>query len=195
MSSRIAYKLFRIKKSDPGKLFPLYVLADKPTPMGVWLPAEEGNRANDGKVKSRLGNLAYRPGWHLSDEVPYVTHIGQKDGSGKIAWMAEDAVWCRCRYHTDICYQNEADMIAWENSRWEKFNPRLAQLTHVPWSGWYSYRTNPQMYSSWIIAGEIFVERVLTDKEVEKLCRKRGLTPLPRKTPFDFSQFDMEKAA
>ena len=70
MNTKIAYKLFRVKKSEPGKIFPLYVLADKETPMGIWLEAESGIRTEDGKVKSKLGKLAYRPGWHLSDGVP-----------------------------------------------------------------------------------------------------------------------------
>ena len=60
----ITYKLFRLKH---GKLYPLYVNANKPTPLGIWLVAEVGERTPDGKVKSRLGKLAYRPGWHSGD--------------------------------------------------------------------------------------------------------------------------------
>lgn len=54
-----AYKLLRIKKD--GKLYPLYVNADTPTPLGVWLEAECGELTSDGKVKSKLGHLSYRP--------------------------------------------------------------------------------------------------------------------------------------
>lgn len=63
-----AYKLFRVKKTESGKIFPLFVDADNETPMNIWV------NAKCGKVKSRLGELAFRPGWHLSD-IPYVTHI------------------------------------------------------------------------------------------------------------------------
>lgn len=70
----ITYKLFRLKH---GKLYPLYVNANKPTPLGVWLDAEAGERTSDGKVKSRLGKLAYRPGWHSGD-MPVALHIGEK---------------------------------------------------------------------------------------------------------------------
>lgn len=56
-----AYKLFQTKKNSPGQLFPLYVNADKPVPVGKWIAAEEGP-IEEGKVKSSLGKLAYRPG-------------------------------------------------------------------------------------------------------------------------------------
>ena len=41
------------------------------------------------KVKSKLGPLAYRPGWHSGD-VPYASHIGVKDADGKI-WARKTA--------------------------------------------------------------------------------------------------------
>ena len=74
----IAYKLFKIKQD---KLYPLYILTDKEVPMNVWLEAENGELLDSGKVKSKLGQLCYRPGWHLAD-IPYAAHIGQKDKDG-----------------------------------------------------------------------------------------------------------------
>lgn len=53
----IGYKLFRTKN---GKLYPLYVLANKETPVGEWIEAECGEMSENRKVKSRLGELAYR---------------------------------------------------------------------------------------------------------------------------------------
>ena len=70
----IAYKLFRLDKRYPGQLFPLFVNADRPVNMGVWYEAEVGERAGE-KVKSKLGPLAFRPGWHGGDS-PMATHIG-----------------------------------------------------------------------------------------------------------------------
>lgn len=60
----IGYKLFRTKN---GKLYPLYVLTNKETPVGKWIEAECGEMSENGKVKSKLGELAYRAGWHLND--------------------------------------------------------------------------------------------------------------------------------
>ena len=99
----IGYKLFRVKRSAPGQLFPLYVLADQSVPLGVWLPAKEGPRKRNGKVKSRIGDLAFRPGWHLS-EIPLAIHIGIKE-DGVIKYMHVDEVWCECEYSDAIDYQ------------------------------------------------------------------------------------------
>ena len=71
-----AYKMFRVHPKHPGKLFPLFVDADTPVPMGKWVDAIEGEMKN-GKVKSKIGDLAYRPGWHAGD-LPLATHIGDK---------------------------------------------------------------------------------------------------------------------
>lgn len=192
-NTKIAYKLFRVKKSQPGKIWPLYVLANEETPMGEWLEAKAGIRTEDGKVKSKLGKLAYRPGWHLSEGVPYVTHIGGKDETGKIAYMPDDLVWCEVEFAADVDYQPEANRNGMQKNG--KFSAKKAQLDHVPVNGWYRYKTNPNMFGTWIIAGNIRVNRVVTDEEVREICREQGLTPLERKTPFDFSQFNTTKAA
>ena len=76
-----AYKMFRVHPKHPGKLFPLFVDADTPVEMGKWIDAKEGEMRN-GKVKSKIGDLAYRPGWHAGD-LPIATHIGDKDEEQK----------------------------------------------------------------------------------------------------------------
>lgn len=68
------YKLFNLKN---GKLYPLYVNTTKPFEIGKWLAAEEGEKTPNGKVKSKLGELAFRPGFH-SGNVPVALHIGKK---------------------------------------------------------------------------------------------------------------------
>ena len=87
----IGYKLFKVKK---GQLYPLYVLTDQPVDPGIWLKAREGPRKPNGKVSSKLGDLMYRPGWHLSD-IPLAVHIGIKE-NGVIKYMHDDEVWCEC---------------------------------------------------------------------------------------------------
>ena len=171
---RTAYKLLR--KKD-GKLYPLYVFSQEETPIGVWLLAREGELASDGKsVKSRIGNLCFRPGWHLSD-IPLATHIGLKDESGKIVRMHPDTVWCLCEYHDDVDYQEEADDNGWKNGR---FNARNAMLKRIPVNGCYRYKTSPLMYGKWIIAGEMRLVRALSDSEVADICHAHGVEPLPR---------------
>ena len=182
----IGYKLFRVKRSAPGQLFPLYVLSDQPVPIGVWLPAQEGPRKENGKVRSRIGDLAFRPGWHLSD-IPLAIHIGIKEG-GVIRYMHDDEVWCECEYTDAINYQPEAD----RQGMWAGvFHPRDAMLAQVPVDGFYRYKTSPQMLGKWIIAGGMKVLRVLPDEEVAEICRASGYDPLPRKNPFSPAVFGL----
>ena len=104
----IGYKLFKVKASRPGEIFPLYVNADKPTPIGIWIEAECGERKENGKVKSKLGDLAFRPGCHLSD-YPYCQHIGQKGESGNIEFTYPDVIWCEVEYSHIVDYQIAAN--------------------------------------------------------------------------------------
>lgn len=175
----IGYKLFRTMKTRPNEIFPLYVNATQSIPFGEWISASEGERKSNGKVKSRLGDLAYRPGWHINDICPYVTHIGEKDETGKIAYMREDLVWAEVEYHNGVNYQNVAKDRGMKANG--KFDAKLAQLDYIPVNGFYKYKTNPNMFGEWIIAGEMKVNRLLSDDEVRELCALYGLTPLEKR--------------
>ena len=99
-----AYKLFRMKK---GKLYPLYVLSNKETPIGEWVLAESGELQSNGKVKAKLGNgLAYRPGWHCST-LPTCQHIGKKMADGSLA-RREDNVWAEVEVSSYMDYNDLA---------------------------------------------------------------------------------------
>lgn len=66
MRTAKGYKLFRVLKTQPGKIFPLYVNASESIPIGKWIKAEYGEINEDGKVKSKLGPLRFRPGFILT---------------------------------------------------------------------------------------------------------------------------------
>ena len=177
--SNIGYKLFKVKKSQPGKLFPLYVFADEETPIGVWINAKLGKTGKDeNHVKSKLGDLALRGGWHLNENVPFVNHIGRKNSDGKIAYLFEDHVWCEVEYSDTIDYQ----ALAYQNgvNSKGKFIPKNAYIKDVPVDGFYRYKTNPNQKEPWIIAGAIKVNRVLSDQEVYDICATKGYFALPR---------------
>ena len=89
MKDNIGYKLFRVSKKNKGKIYPLFVNADVETPIGVWIEAKYGEMNDKGKVKSRLGGLCFRPGWHLSN-LPYASHIGKKGDSGEIEYINQN---------------------------------------------------------------------------------------------------------
>ena len=163
----IAYKLLRMRS---GKLYPLFVLSDQEIPIGVWLDAKEGERLTNGKVKSKLGPVQFRPGWHLSD-IPLAVHIGIKE-DGVIKYMHSDNVWCECEYSDEIDYQSEVE----KNGKGYK-----AMMDTIPVNGFYRFKTSPSMLGKWIIAGRMKINRVLSDKEVEEICLQNGYNPLPRK--------------
>lgn len=178
----IAYKQFRIDKS--GNLHPLFVFANETIPVGEWITAKEGERTKQGKVKSKLGPLAYRPGWHLS-EAPYAPHIGIKE-NGKIKYMKPDTVWAECEVLNEKNWTLDArkNGITPSKSGNElyKFNPQKACLDFLPINGFYWYTTNPNAFGRWLIAHKIKVLKVLTDAEVEDICMTQfGIHSQPRK--------------
>lgn len=169
------YKLFTYRN---GRLYPLYVNASEALPMGVWMKATAGQKASDGvHVKSKLGSLAYRPGWHSCDLMPYASHIGKKDkATNTIKWQNDDAVWCECEYN-GVSLQREARENGWRGGKW---HAKYACLDRVPEDGWYRYKTNPNMTGDWIISGNLKIIRPLSQREVDALCRAAGHEPQPR---------------
>lgn len=186
---RIGYKLFRVKKGNPGKLFPLFVLADEPMEMGVWMEARSGEKIEDGrniKVKSKLGPLKYRPGFHIT-EIPYASHIGIKENN-VIKYMKNETIWCEVAFSDTIDYTEVVRQHAY-NEKTGKVNYRDACLDCVPKNGFYYYKTSPVMFRSWIITDQMKILRVLEDDEVTEICKRNGCDALLRKTPMDLTAY------
>ena len=226
------YKLFRVKKDRPGELFPLFVPvwgeggpqkfgARDPrrhglgVPVGEWFDAEVGETAPSTKtgkpqVKSSLGALAFRPGWHAGD-LPIATHIGgepipQLDiESGKMKSMPSvrksDEVWVEISMADDVDWQAEADKRAvpykTNNPKTGAVigqpNPSTAAITDgLPVDGFYRYKTNPNMTGNWLIGGSMKVNRILDDSEVKSINDAAGTKDLPRAEPFDSKAYGFE---
>jgi len=173
-----AYKLFTQKD---GELYPLFVKANETVPMGKWLAADVGPMVG-GKVKSKIGQLAFRPGWHSGD-MPVATHIGGKSDNRlkKPNYRPDNQVWAEVEVSNDVNWQKEANKRA-SVTKQGKIIPRTAQISdQVPEGGHYRYKTNPNMTGEWLISGEIKVNRILTDEEVKEINGKLGVADLPRK--------------
>ena len=172
----LAYKQFRQDKS--GQLHPLFVFAEETIPIGEWITAKEGPKLENGKVKSKLGPLAYRPGWHLS-EAPYAPHIGIKE-NGKVKYMRPDTVWALCAVNDTINYTKKARKNG--TTKNGKVDMRKACLSTLPYDGFYWYTTNPNAFGSWLITDKIMVIKVLSDEEVAQICKTQfGIEAQPRK--------------
>jgi hypothetical protein len=175
-----AYKLFRTKADDQDTLYPLFVNADKPVPMNEWTPAEAGAPAtqNADKVKSLLGPLAYRPGWHAGD-VPVATHIGK--GGKPPVYRPSEHQWAEVEFPNDVDWQSLAN----ERGVNKKgiLVPKAAHITdQIPEGGFYRYKTSPNMTGNWLIGGEMKVNRPISDEEVKaaNLASGLGVEDLPR---------------
>jgi hypothetical protein len=190
-----AYKLFRVDPRKPGQLFPLFVNANDPVEMGVWLDADIGEQTADGKVKSKLGPLAFRPGWHAGD-VPIATHIGSKSDPALTAPDTRPAnhVWAEVEMAADRDWQKEANKRGMNKDG--KLIAGRAHITdQVPTDGYYRYKTNPNMTGNWLIGGSMKVNRILSDTEVEQINADAGVADLPREEPFDAARFGFDAPA
>ena len=185
-----AYKLFKVKNK---KLFPLFVKmkGNKDLPVGKWIKSEAGELAKSGKVKSSAGELAYRPGFHAG-EFPVATHIGGKvdpatgnritDRKFKPNMREDNQVWAEVELPADIDYQS----IANKNARIKKDGMPDARTAHItdriPSGGFYKYNTNPRVKeTSWLIGGEMKINRILKDDEVKAINQSGGVKDLPRR--------------
>ena len=168
-----AYKLFRTK--DDGELYPLFVDANTPVKRGEWVDAIAGE-SNDktGKVKSKLGDLAYRPGWHAGDTAS-AKHIGGKalKGSKKPEYRPANQVWAEVEMPADYDWQSEAisrASIVKSGPNKGKINAKEAHITDtVPFGGSYRYKTNPNMDGNWIISGNMKVNNVINPEQVKQM--------------------------
>jgi hypothetical protein len=191
-----AYKLFKTKANHPGKIFPLFVDNDKEVPMGKWVKATAGQPGKKaGKVKSKLGDLAYRPGWHSGD-VPVAHHIGGRshgDAKKPPDYRKSDEVWAEVEHPADHDWQSVANQRAQKNKKGQ-VKASTAHITdQVPYGGHYRYKTNPNMTGNWIISGNMKVNRILSDDEVKSINNKAGVADLPRMPDFEKAQKEAKK--
>lgn len=153
----ITYKLLRQKN---GKLYPLYVEADRELPIGEWLDAEIGPLADETHVKAKVGGgqLSLRPGFHSTD-VPFADWIGVKIGD-KLYQRPTD-VWVECEVAGNQVSVTDRN-----------------GLRHIP-DGWYYFKTNAKQIRPWIISNKIKINRLLSHEEVKRICKSFGLQAQP----------------
>ena len=149
------YKLFRMRN---GKLFPLYVEADREMRIGEWLRAGCGTKVDETHVKASGcgGKLSLRPGYH-STNVPFTDWIGRKMPDGTLA-QRPDTVWCECEVKGE------------EIECRDRFGFRELQKGR-----WYYFRTNSKQKDPWIISDWLKINRILSNEEVAEICRANGM--------------------
>lgn len=184
----MAYKLFALRD---GQLYPPMVPNPgcSSTPTGVWIDASPGLPASPtrtgrphvcaggpGTHRSRRTTVALRPGWHLS-EVPYAPQFAVLDRTTGERFFPPELVWAECLYSADSDYQDQAD--AFGVTATGQFRHAYAGLPYVPAGGCYRYRTNPNPATPvWVIAGSMFVLRLLSVDESDEICLQAGILPI-----------------
>ena len=149
-----AYKLFRTKKSQPGKLFPIFIGNQKETPVGEWVYAE--NLPTKG--------FSNRPGWH-SGTMPVANHLLKKDGT-----LDPTRVWAEVEIPADVNWQKEADKLGrvGKKGQWIPGDIR----DRVPEGGHYEFPFNVNRGAIWNISGALKITKVLTSDEVANIIEE-----------------------
>lgn len=184
----IGYKLFEVKN---GKLYSKYFGKDTYYPMHKWLSATVGGNpiANSvNNVKEGGKKFAKRPGWHGTD-YPLAMHIYEVvDG---VKYRRPYEVWAEVEFGADVDWQKEAN----KRARIKKDGNLDAKTAHiqdqVPKGGYYRYKTNPNMFEKWILAGEMKINKILTDEQVAKINSEIGKSDLPRRNPLDLASLGL----
>lgn len=177
-----AYKLFKTKKATPGELYPLFVDSKNPVVQGKWTQAISGDMTDKGKVKSSIGPLAYRPGWHAGDS-PSARHIGggRDPKTGKPTFRPDNQAWAEVEMADDLDWQDVADSRARITKAGKKAAGTAQINDRIPYRGHYRYKTNPNMEGEWLIGGDMRINRILSDEQVSEINKKAGVEDLPRK--------------
>ena len=129
-------------------------------PLGEWINAKVGELKDETHVKSSLGALSLRPGFH-SCEVPFTDWIGKKGEDGKL-YQRQDTVWCEC------------EVLGNQLNITERYGLRT-----IP-DGWYYFKTKPKQIFPWIISDKIKINRILSDEEDLNIFEKNGVKAQPK---------------
>lgn len=151
------YKLFRFKN---GKLFPLYVEANREMQIGKWLRAESGEKVDETHVKASGcgGSLRLRSGFH-STTIPFTDWIGKRTDDGSLV-QRNNTVWCECEI------------------RGKEIESKTKQgYDYIPANTYYFFKTNSKQKYPWIISYEIKINKILSYEEVVQICRNNNMEP------------------
>lgn len=142
-----AYKLFQVKRSQPGRIFPLFIGKAKATPIGEWVQAEF--------IPTK--GFAPRPGWHVGP-LPKAQHLMCQDGT-----MPEDRTWAEVEISASVDYTPLAQS-----------HPTRDLRDQVPVDGFYRFPRPSNQGGEWVIAGAIRVLRLLSEEEVQQILERHA---------------------
>lgn len=149
------YKLFE-QDTRTGKLYPLFIGAKEETPVGTWMVAQ--NIPTKG--------FANRPGWHIGSSLPDAPWLkGYSADNPRGVFNSKRGknfrrVWAEVSYPMDVDYQEELDRRGIKDIK-----------DHTPENGYYTFR---EANGTWIIAGALRVDRILSEEERQHIFDEAG---------------------
>lgn len=151
MEIRKGFKLF---EQDPkGNLYALFIDKKTVMPVGEWLKAE--NHPTKG--------FGPRPGYHIGEGIPSAPWLMSFDSTYKSQrskyWRR---VWAEVWYVADIDYTEEVLQL-----------PKKCFVDKIPENGFYKFRETG-CNRIWIIADQMKIERILTEKERMEILKSIG---------------------
>lgn len=149
------YKLFE-QDTRTGKLYPLFIGSREETPVGTWMIAQ--NIPTKG--------FANRPGWHIGSSLPDAPWLkGYSAENPRGVFNSKRGknfrrVWAEVSYPMDVDYQEELDRRGIRDIK-----------DHIPKNGYYTFR---EANGTWIIAGALRVDRILSEEERQHIFDEAG---------------------
>lgn len=149
------YKLFE-QDTRTGKLYPLFIGSREETPVGTWMIAQ--NIPTKG--------FANRPGWHIGSSLPDAPWLkGYSAENPRGVFNSKRGknfrrVWAEVSYPMDVDYQEELDRRGIRDIK-----------DHTPENGYYTFR---EANGTWIIAGALRVDRILSEEERQQIFDEAG---------------------
>ena len=147
MKTNKGFKLFEM--DEQGNLYALFIDKNTTMPTNEWLKA--GNYPTKG--------FAARPGYHIG-QIPSAPWLMSADGTYKSQrrkhWRR---VWAEVEYVADVDYTSDVEQL-----------PKKCFVDKLPEGGFYKFRETG-CNRIWIIADQMKITRVLSEKERMEVLR------------------------
>jgi hypothetical protein len=172
------FKLFNV--NSPGELYPLFIGAEVPIPQGVWVDAVVGppkidREGNDTGQTVGKGGKPYskRPAWHAG-EYPLMAQVGvvnTMDDSYPLMYASNQVM-------AQVLLDGTVDLRT-KNGPDGKPLVGPNGMKEVPLGGFYTMPPKRNMPGRWFLSGSMKIVKIMTQREVNTLLAKHGLTPKP----------------
>ena len=141
----------------------------------------------------------------INKQIPMPKMYIEAQGERKLVNLTDpvfrqpDEVWAEIEVAADYDWQpiaNARSSIIKTGVNKGKLNPRYAHIQdQVPYGGFYYYNTSANVDGSWVISGDLKVNRILSDEEVSAIDQSSGEFDLPREQKSELLESLLDKQA